>query len=76
LEGVGIAGKFVGLAGVGWETDCEEFRAEQLGSAGDVFGGGGARDNGEQCIGAVGLQDGGAEQIEPPGFEVGALREA
>lgn len=73
MDGGGIAGKFVGEVGVGREADSEEPGAKEMGGAGDIFGGCGAWDDREQCVGAIGLEDSGAEQIEPPGFAVGAL---
>lgn len=74
--GGGIGWKPVWGVGVFRELD-EEWRAvEDLTGAEQKFGGGGTGDDWEQGVGLVGLEDGGAEQSEPPWFEVQPLREA
>jgi hypothetical protein len=55
------------------ELDLEWGAVEDLAGAGEAFCSGGTGDDGEQGLGGIGLEDGGAKECEPPVFEVEPL---
>ncbi len=76
LGGGGVAGEAIRQAGVFGELNVERGAMEDLAGASKTFGGGGAGNDGEQSVGGIGLEDGGAEECEPPVFEIESLGES